>query len=640
MPLHPPTVNALQCWLYDKIYQHLPRNKVPNVASLQDQVLTLGKVDLVTGIPFHEVHNQIAKDIKSGTWKDPPTPENARIAQRFPKWRQWHATLTASSQSSSSQSTPSALHSVQDAEGERVWGNKQKVHKFRDTGYSQRVLIVDVETKTPASSNWDTYLNGPGSSSSLDSFEGGRKNKQKTLLQTSRSWFSEDAEGEPNMQKTADEALKYAPLFASDILTISDNGTPQFAIFAKAGETLETSKYGEDAGQVENDILFLNVNTPWTTFICGLQGAGKSHSLSVILVFSYSPYSPTDTGKPCEVAYLSVPDNTRSDPTTEQSICSARKVTILVSRSNLVNMERVYNRIPGVTVKPLLFKPSQLTITTMLQLMSVGQDNTSLYLQVVNRILRDMAAEGAGGFDYESFKRQLEQQNFTPQQWGPLDIRLELLESFIGAEQNPSLFAPDEGTVTIIDLTCPFVDAETACALFSICLDLFTVAPATTGKIVALDEAHKFMSGKTYCQRFSDSIIQNMRRQRHFGIRTIISTQDPQVHPELLELSNFIIMHRFDSPRWFDTLKHHVGFQGDSGDAKASWDEDKNARSSKAFENIMHLNTGEAYIYCPQMAMLEGGYWGEKVTKLGNRLLKIRVRRRLTADGGASINVV
>ena len=43
----------------------------------------------------------------------------------------------------------------------------------------------------------------------------------------------------------------------------------------------------------------------------------------------------------------------------------------------------------------------------------------------------------------------------------------------------------------IVDLSCPCVTAEGACALFNMCLSLFLEQQTTTGRVVALDEAHK-----------------------------------------------------------------------------------------------------------------------------------------------------
>jgi hypothetical protein len=70
--------------------------------------------------------------------------------------------------------------------------------------------------------------------------------------------------------------------------------------------------------------LFYNVATPSSTFICGSQGSGKSHTLSCLLencllqssantlpsplagiVFHYDTFMSDHTGAACEAAYLS-----------------------------------------------------------------------------------------------------------------------------------------------------------------------------------------------------------------------------------------------------------------------------------------------------------------------------------------------
>ncbi|KAF3902071.1 hypothetical protein ABW21_db0200481 [Orbilia brochopaga] len=545
----------------------------------------------------------------------------------------------------------------------------QKTRLSSGTGYLQRIVASEPDTRT-------SELCEELTSIADKPLEGGWKRGTKSLLTMTDSLFPNETSAHVQDRHEIDKILSASPLFTSGTLNI-DVGPEdhpgdvviQSGIFAKIQQTRGTLPTIDPWGagepqkaEINNDILLLNTTTPWTTFICGLQGAGKSHSLSVIienclipnksigvlarplsaLVLYYAPFTPVDAGKPCEVAYLAVPvpgsENSLPDG---QGPSSARSVTVLASRSNLGNMKKVYEKIPGVTVRPLLFKPSQLTIKTMLNLMSVQQDNTALYLQVVTRILREMAAENPTGFDYEKFKSLLSEEPLTPMQWAPLELRLELLESFIGAEQNPNPFVPIPGGITIVDLTCPFVDAETACVLFSICLDLYSSAPSDTGKVVALDEAHKFMGYQTSSQQFANSVIQNIRLQRHLGLRTIISTQDPQVHPELLELSSFILMHRFDSPRWFATLRNHVGFDGKNNESASNEDEaEVDREAATTFQQIMRLNTGEAYLYCPQLATVGQGVYGQEIARLGNKLLKVRIRRRLTKDGGVSKNVL
>ena len=64
-------------------------------------------------------------------------------------------------------------------------------------------------------------------------------------------------------------------------------------------------------------------------------------------------------------------------------------------------------------------------------------------------------------------------------------------EQATDAEARARAWKFEPGTLTIIDLSGPFVDESAACTLFSICLDLFLENRDRAGRIVALDEAHK-----------------------------------------------------------------------------------------------------------------------------------------------------
>jgi len=71
-----------------------------------------------------------------------------------------------------------------------------------------------------------------------------------------------------------------------------------------------------------------------------------------------------------------------------------------------------------------------------------------------------------------------------------LELRLDLLESFLDLDNScPELqFLPSE--VTIMDISYPVVDANTACILFSIGLQDYLQSKGP-GKIIVLDEAYK-----------------------------------------------------------------------------------------------------------------------------------------------------
>lgn len=85
----------------------------------------------------------------------------------------------------------------------------------------------------------------------------------------------------------------------------------------------------------------------------------------------------------------------------------------------------------------------------------------------------------------------------------PLQMRLDVLESFFepgmrfnGKGKVKKQFCVDDiwkfapGSLTIIDLSCPFVGPDDACALFNICISLVLKDRHESGRILAFDEAH------------------------------------------------------------------------------------------------------------------------------------------------------
>lgn len=75
----------------------------------------------------------------------------------------------------------------------------------------------------------------------------------------------------------------------------------------------------------------------------------------------------------------------------------------------------------------------------MLDLMAVNRDDPMpLYLHSVTRILRELRIvqqETSGAFNYADFKRRIMDVGLTPMQLGPLQQRLDTLESFMPSSQ-------------------------------------------------------------------------------------------------------------------------------------------------------------------------------------------------------------
>lgn len=88
--------------------------------------------------------------------------------------------------------------------------------------------------------------------------------------------------------------------------------------------------------------------------------------------------------------------------------------------------------------------------------------------------------------------------DFILAQLGSLSLRLDLLEKFIAALMANSKrntkgndWTSSPGKLIIVDLSCSFVDVDTAYALFDICLRVFLEQKMDIGRVIALDETQK-----------------------------------------------------------------------------------------------------------------------------------------------------
>lgn len=159
------------------------------------------------------------------------------------------------------------------------------------------------------------------------------------------------------------------------------------------------------------------------------------------------------------------------------------------------------------------------------------------------------------------------------------------------------------------------------------------------------------MNSSSEAAIFTNTLLATVRLQRHLGVRVITSTQEPTISPALLDLSSVTIVHRFTSPEWLQSLKAHLapaasGLVAMTADVDADTKDrsvgshalDSNTVTSKIFLDVVNLQTGEALLFAPSGAMtIEYAQSGENSQRLGFSYLKIKVRARLTADGGKSV---
>ncbi|KAG6832927.1 hypothetical protein H0H92_004811 [Tricholoma furcatifolium] len=382
------------------------------------------------------------------------------------------------------------------------------------------------------------------------------------------------------------------------------------------------------------------ISTPQYEYTVLSLGSGKSHTVSVMLenmtVACFPPIGsltkPLSTlvlhfgeggsgSLPCEAAWLAIPSIPGITPP---------EVRVYVSPSSINTMRALYAPLgSNIVVKPLTFSESDLDAEAFFSMMSVGSSETPpLYIQVIRTILRGLGEN----FTYNAFMRELDvhKKSFNPAQISGLQQRMSLLNSFLEkpkkSTKGSSRFAA--GKMTIIDLSDPFIDSSSACGLFDIVTRLFVRSNVDTGKVLVVDEAHKYLSSNDGSSGLTASLTKLIRQQRHLSMRVIISTQEPTAVPRtLIDLCNIVLLHRFSSPSWWEYLVKHVAadFEG-----------------SDAFDKVVKLQTGEAIVLAPSALgafILKPGS-SKSLGQWGRRYTILKTRKRVTKDGGASILIL
>ncbi|THX54565.1 hypothetical protein D6D06_05441 [Aureobasidium pullulans] len=465
-----------------------------------------------------------------------------------------------------------------------------------------------------------------------------------------------------NKTSGADEQLRTTPLLSLSVKEASEarktGNSSMFPQYAFLGCRISDTSALEDDDKNENLFLesepvLLNTNTPWSAFICGSQGSGKSYSLSAIIENCLHA-SPKIGKLPKPLAGVVFHNNTAS----AHNICEAAhlvslgiKVNVLVSRSNYHALSSIYKKAVSpqavhlLNIQPLVLQSYHLTAERMHRLMAFQESETAvpLYMEVIMRILREMAITGLP-FNYSTFKVHLENEGLTPGQKVMMEMRLCLLESFMdpsctrptkSSAKKTDLFSTVPGTLTIVDLSDPFLDSSTTCTLFDILLSLFLSSRPEAGMLICLDEAHKFMKNTPAAETFTENLLTVIREQRHNACRVVIATQEPTISPKLLDLCPITMVHRFTSPDWLTTLRGHLA--GASDLVTSSDDSSKKVSAAKLFEKIINLDVGESLLFAPAAVLdMDGG----EVKKLGTGFVKFKTRVRLGEDGGQSVLAV
>jgi hypothetical protein len=167
------------------------------------------------------------------------------------------------------------------------------------------------------------------------------------------------------------------------------------------------------------------------------------------------------------------------------------------------------------------------------------------------------------------------------------------------------------GRMIVVDLRDEFIEKDEALGLFVVLMQLFADAQREQfNKLVVFDEAHKHIDSPDLV----DGLVASVREMRHKGMSVLVASQDPPSVPiKLIELSDMVILHKFNSPAW---LRHMQK-------AAVSLAELTPARMAS-------LAPGEAYV------------WSSKSTiaDFTHGAVRMRVRPRITRHGGETRTAV
>lgn len=410
--------------------------------------------------------------------------------------------------------------------------------------------------------------------------------------------------------------------------------------------SVKLPEYGLIGHTADGLKLALNVHDPFCLVTFGVQGAGKSHTLGVILencLLSFPDLSQVDAPictlilhydhdpkTPCEAKGLanlnpsvlhhldviSATSDVREVVPDIGTVPSDRFV-VLVSPTDFLERAKMYK---PFHVMPVLFSWKRLSADQIRVLMNLDDKDGQLYVASMMDTLRRYQQKGSLP-EFSEFMQLLNDQvSFSPQQAGPLRQRILLLETIIvESDRNKTLWSKSDvndlcsqqvfskGKVIIADLSDRLLSKVTANGIFQIIVEQFR--ETSGGKLLVLDEAHKFMDGAKG-DRLGETIVDCVRLMRHDGMRVVISTQNPTSIPqEVLELSSVAVLHRFHSPSWFNHLKSTIQLPED------------------VYNEICELDQGHAIVFASRHAVPSDG------TKHDN-LIRVKIRPRLTKDLG------
>ncbi len=258
---------------------------------------------------------------------------------------------------------------------------------------------------------------------------------------------------------------------------------------------------------------------------------------------------------------------------------------------------------PGIPVAPLTFTAGELQAGHWRILMGALGEEDSLYLQVINQILK----RRRNALSLEAIAGDLGASALSQPDRERAQVRLSLAGSYLDDRGVPVRSHIRSGRLVLVDLRDEFLQKKEALAVLLVLLQLVADADESgrpLQKLCVFDEAHKYLKDPELVEALTETI----REMRHKSMSVLIASQDPPSVPlPMIELSTMVVLLRMSSPLWLE----HV------------------ARVKPAFREIAPaamaaLAPGEAFVWAA--AASDRAYVRQPC--------RMRVRPRFTRHGG------
>lgn len=396
------------------------------------------------------------------------------------------------------------------------------------------------------------------------------------------------------------------PVSAPPVLLGVTNTTPQWSILGEAAG-------GRKAG--------LDLNETHTISLFGVQGGGKSYTLGSIIEGATLPspgvnhlphplatvvfhYSQTQDYAP-EFTSMKYPNNVDSQIALLRDRYGAEPAalddTLLLAPQEQVDERRA--EFPDLDVQPLVFASSELQAAHWRFLLgAVG--NQSMYIRQLMQVLK----ANRRNLTLATVRQGVESSAMADNLKDLARQRLDLASDYIDDSVRISGYVRP-GRLIIVDLRDEFIEKDESLGLFVVLMQLFAEAKIDGqhfNKLVVFDEAHKYIDSPDLVAE----LVVTVREMRHKGMSILVASQDPPSVPiSLIELSDFVVLHKMTSPAW---LKHIQ---------KAN-----SALNGLRPESLAHLQPGEAYV------------WAGKANDhaFSRNAVRVSLRPRVTQHGGGT----